>query len=1180
MGVQSSSGLQSLIFRVYKTANGPDTAKVYNGVDQGGSNYAMFFNLADFNYDFGNYTIEVYAKENDSTEFKSIGRTTIDVKDITMSSFYVGTTNPTYNTSFQVNAMGVTTGTGLKSLFFKVYNTAQGFGSGKIYQGIDQGGNNYAMFFNIGDFNYAFGNYAIEVYGQSNAGGLTTLGWTTIQVKSDGGPSMRAFYVGTTNPTYDTSFQVNAMGVQALSGVSRVDFKVYNTAQGPESGKIYHGIDQGGNNYALFFNWSDFGYTPGTYAIEAYGKSNSNVTKTLGWTTIEVKDIDMKSFYVSTANPTYNTSFQVNAMGVQTGTGLKSLFFKVYNTAQGPDSGKIYNGIDQGGGNYAMFFNIGDFNYAFGNYAIEVYGQSNIGALKTLGWTTIQVNSDSGPSMKSFSFSTTNPTYEQSFTVNATGVSAPSGVRSVITKVYPISQGVGSAKVYSCTNTGNGNYAAAVNTADFGYATGTYAIETYGTSNSGVFKSLGWTTIEVKDIDMTSFYVSTSNPTYQMSFQINAMGVRASSGVDFVKFKVYNIAQGPGSGKFYDGIDQGGGNYALFFNLGNFDNAFGDYAIEVYGKSSMGELTTLGWTTIQVNSDSGPSMQSITLAARPTYQATFGVNLNGVTAPSGVRSVILKAYPVSQGAGSAKIYSCTDTGSGNYAATVNIADFGSATGTYAIEAYGTSNSGVFKSLGWTTQEVRSIGYGGLDLSVSSPTYQTAFQMTAKNVQALSGVKRVFFKTYNTAQGPDSAKIYYGTDQGSGNYAATFSMADFAYSFGTYAIEVYGESNAGETVSLGWKTVQVNSDSGPAMTGLYPVTASNPTYDTSFQINAVGVSAPSGIKSIIFKTYYESDGPGGAVIYNGVDQGGGTYAAWFSTSHFGNRYGTYAVEVYGTSNSGVFKSLGWMEVTVTQGTPIMGTAQATEQQMINFYIAQARSRTNTTYCGSLDAQYFPTYYETDCGVVSLAAFVHLYYTEAVAEGVRPEVAFAQMCYETGYLRFGGQVSIGQKNFAGIGATDGGAAGASFSSVQEGIRAQIQHLKAYASTAPLVNPLVDPRFRYVTRGCAPTVEQLSERWASSSTYGITIVNNFINPILASSMAASAVETAELEIIEEPAVTEPPEPSAEPSEEPAATEPPAEPSEEPAATEPPAEPSEEPAATATPEPPAEPSEEPAAT
>ena len=132
-----------------------------------------------------------------------------------------------------------------------------------------------------------------------------------------------------------------------------------------------------------------------------------------------------------------------------------------------------------------------------------------------------------------------------------------------------------------------------------------------------------------------------------------------------------------------------------------------------------------------------------------------------------------------------------------------------------------------------------------------------------------------------------------------------------------------------------------------------------------------------------------------------------------------------------------------------------------------------------------------------GAATIEDFARIYYEEAKAEGIKVEVAWAQTMKETGWLKFGGQVKIEQYNFAGIGATDGGACGASFEDVRTGVRAQIQHLKAYASTDELKQSCVDPRFDRIKRGCAQYVEILGQKenpngygWATSENYGVSI------------------------------------------------------------------------------------------
>lgn len=165
------------------------------------------------------------------------------------------------------------------------------------------------------------------------------------------------------------------------------------------------------------------------------------------------------------------------------------------------------------------------------------------------------------------------------------------------------------------------------------------------------------------------------------------------------------------------------------------------------------------------------------------------------------------------------------------------------------------------------------------------------------------------------------------------------------------------------------------------------------------------------------------------------------------------------------------------------TPISGNNGVTASQLVNFY------NNNSSIP-------FPSYY-TNLGV-TLDQFAQMYIDECRDENIRADLAFAQAMLETGFLRFGGDVKINQFNFAGIGATGGGVSGADFAAqygnnangIRMGIRAQIQHLKAYGSTNKLNHECIDPRFQYVTRGSAPTLADLAGKWAADTSYAVKI------------------------------------------------------------------------------------------
>lgn len=184
-------------------------------------------------------------------------------------------------------------------------------------------------------------------------------------------------------------------------------------------------------------------------------------------------------------------------------------------------------------------------------------------------------------------------------------------------------------------------------------------------------------------------------------------------------------------------------------------------------------------------------------------------------------------------------------------------------------------------------------------------------------------------------------------------------------------------------------------------------------------------------------------------------------------------------------------------TASDKTPIMGATQTSVAQMVRYYNSKSSgydtfTGENKKYNGSL----------AKGGASTIEQFAQIVYEEAKAEGVRAEVVFAQCMLETGFLKYGGDVLPNQYNFAGIGAT-GAVHGASFENVRVGVRAHVQHLKAYASLDGLTQQCVDPRFNLVARGCAQYVEWLGMKenpkgygWASSKNYGPNIVNMVIN------------------------------------------------------------------------------------
>jgi hypothetical protein len=134
---------------------------------------------------------------------------------------------------------------------------------------------------------------------------------------------------------------------------------------------------------------------------------------------------------------------------------------------------------------------------------------------------------------------------------------------------------------------------------------------------------------------------------------------------------------------------------------------------------------------------------------------------------------------------------------------------------------------------------------------------------------------------------------------------------------------------------------------------------------------------------------------------------------------------------------------------------------------------------------------------------LSCVIPIYYALAPDLGVRPDVAVAQAAKETNWGRFTGVVPRSHNNWCGLKTRSGGGnsdpnAHAQFPNDVVGVRAHLEHLHLYA-VGQVLNP-VDPRHFNSVAGKAPTVEKLGGKWAPSSTYGQSIVNKFLTPLVA--------------------------------------------------------------------------------
>ncbi|KKI50410.1 GBS Bsp-like repeat-containing protein [Christensenella hongkongensis] len=1118
VGVTDPSGVKEVEFKVWPNNLSESSARIYKGNIAASGNWEAYIDLNPFGNGLNAYYIDAYGTDAYGNKGK-MGRLIVnrasDDGTISAQKLTFGATDPCYAENMAILVEGVTAVRGVKEVQIVAYNTAHKSSTMQIYNAWDSGNGQWSAYFDLSQHGNQYGTYNFDVYVKDPAGARTkVLPTKSITfLKDTVGPTSDGVYFGTPNPTAMDGFVVQARNVADVHGVSSVNFKVWPQSKGESAAVTITGNNKGNGTWEAYFSAQAlFGGMKDTYYFKAIGTDGYGNVSEMAQNSVQlIADTvspTIGALSYGATDPTAASGFAIQVSGVNDNFGVADVTFEIWRESDGDSSKKVLKASDKGNGTWDAYFSTS----GVGKYIIEAYATDWAGNKSARLRKTITIQSDVvPPTVGSLGIGTSDPTEQQAFAVIANDVTDINGVKSVVLEVFR--EADGEASKISLPMNQNGNSWSVYFNFDVcnGGKPGKYIFRIVATDNKGNsgVAAQGSRTLsgdgEGPEIGNVTF--GTTKPEVQRGFAVQVSDIVDSSGVASVTAEVWDDTTGVNGKKTYQMNAKGNGVYDMYFSMGAFSYRAGTYTFNFTATDQKGNKTSKQETLVVTGVAGASKTDGIIFGTtNPTQRVDTAIQVNKVTEGFGVQSVKLAIWPNSKGQGAAKWYNCNNDGTGNWSAYFHISGFGYTLGDYTVEAHVVDKTGVDYVVDKKTLTFeRQAASGKLSIGATDPTVSQAFAIAGTEITSPYGISTVETKIWNEQEGEENAKTYTMASNGNGSYSQYFNISEHNYTYGTYHVELYSTDMLGKKDKLDEKTVTVEKDpSLPNMSGL-SFGAADPTTSRAFAVSASNVTAPAGISKVQFKVWSAASGGSDAIIYDANNDGKGNWSIYFAISNYNNRYGKYIFQVIGTDNNGTSNIMGMgSRVVVNTNThDIMGISDAAKAQMVNLF----KQKTTLT-----EATFRQRY------GMEIEDFVGLYISEAAMEGVRADVAFAQMCLETGYLKYGGDVKWEQYNFAGIGATGGGAGGATFATVQIGIRAQIQHLKAYASTAALNNACVDPRFSLVSRGSATTVEALGGKWATDLNYGskiVTIMDSFLN---ASTMLSSEPMTMVLSPEEE--------------------------------------------------------------
>lgn len=498
--------------------------------------------------------------------------------------------------------------------------------------------------------------------------------------------------------------------------------------------------------------------------------------------------------------------------GVTAPNGLQAIYVPTWSEIGGQDDIKWYVATKQSDGSYSVTIDVSNHSYDSGNYQVHFYGIDSYGKYSFLGKSTAAVITDD---QKMTATSVIGSVSGSKITATVSGITAPSGIKSLVLPIWSESGGQDDIKWYTATKQSNGSYSVTIDIKDHNYDGGVYNIHGYGIDDNNRMVFLGSGTASVKVDLMTATSVTGSTSGSKVTATVK--GITAPNGISEMLIPIWSEYGGQDDIKWYVATKQSDGSYQVTIDIKDHNYNSGTYNIHVYGKESNNKLTFVGSTKVNVIAEP-MTATSVTGSVSGNKITT---SIKGINAASGVQSIVVPVWSESGGQDDIQWYTATKQSDGSYSAVIDIKNHNYTGGGYIIHVYGIDMNNKWTFLGNASVSVVTSPMTASLINAS--VAQNIITVTVDGITAPNGISSISVPTWSDAGGQDDIKWYTAAKQSNGSYQVNIDAKNHKGDSGIYSIHVYGVETDGRLVLLGTTSVSVTYVETPIM-GATTVTA--------------------------------------------------------------------------------------------------------------------------------------------------------------------------------------------------------------------------------------------------------------------------------------------------------------------------------------------------------------------